>query len=265
MLSLLRIEWLKLKNYRTFWVLSLLYPVSIFGINYIVYRIQQAVYSAEQAKTVAQMVIGSPPYSFPVVWQMTTYFSGFLLFLPGLLMIIFVTNEYSYKTHRQNIIDGWNRRQFITAKLSLAVIAAIISTVIVFITALIFGLSGETSFTFENIKYLGFFFIQALSYSLLAVLFAILFKRGGLAIGVFFLYSVVLENMFAGIINHYTDYYGRYLPLETTDNLISLPVFKAAQKQIIPPANITALLIVATLYVAAYIFFAIRKFERDDL
>lgn len=265
MLSLLKIEWLKLKNYRTFWVLTLLYLVSIFGINYIVYRIQQAIYAEKQAKAVAQMVMGSPPYSFPTVWQMTTFVSGFLLFLPGLLMIISVTNEYSYKTHRQNIIDGWNRREFITVKISLAVIAAIISTLMVFITAMIFGLSEENSLSFENIRYIGYFFIQALSYSLVALFFAILFKRGGLAIGVFFLYSVVLENMLAGIINHYTDYYGRYLPLETTDKLIPLPLFEAAQKQIVPPANPTVLMIVATIYIAAYLFFITRKFQSDDL
>src|SRR5687768_15834523 len=104
MSSLLKIEWLKLKNYRTFWILGVLYLISIFGINYIVYRIQEAIFEEKRSKGVAQMIVGDPPYSFPTVWQMTSYVSSFLLFLPGLLLIIFITNEYSFKTHRQNII-----------------------------------------------------------------------------------------------------------------------------------------------------------------
>jgi hypothetical protein len=40
---LLYIEWLKLKNYRTFWILGILYLISIFAVNYIGYRIQEEV------------------------------------------------------------------------------------------------------------------------------------------------------------------------------------------------------------------------------
>jgi ABC-type transport system involved in multi-copper enzyme maturation permease subunit len=265
MSSLLKIEWLKLKNYRTFWILGILYLISIFGINYIVYRIQEAVFAEKRAKGMAQMIVGDPPYSFPTVWQMTSFVSSFLLFLPGLLLIIFITNEFSFKTHRQNIIDGWSRKQFISVKLLLTVLIAIVSTVMVFLTALFFGLINETSINFENIKYLGYFFIQALSYGLVAVLFALLFKRGGLAIGVFFLYTIVLENLLGGLLNRYANYSGRYLPLESNDNLIPLPVFEAVQKQLIQPPNYTALLIVAIAYIAIYVVIAFKKFEADDL
>lgn len=182
MLHLLKIEWLKLKNYRTFWILSALYLISIFGINYIVYRIQENIYNAQQAKGMAELVIGSRPYSFPTVWQMASYVSSFLLFLPGLLMIISITNEYSYKTHRQNIIDGWSRKEFISVKLVLALIVAVASTIMVFITALSFGYSSGSSFDSDNLHYLGYFFIQTLSYTMVALIFSILFKKGALSL-----------------------------------------------------------------------------------
>lgn len=265
MLSLLRIEWMKLKNYRTFWILLVLYLISIFGINYIAYRIQQSIYSAKQAKGMAEMIMGSPPYSFPQVWQMTAYFSSFLLFLPGLLIIISVTNEYSFKTHRQNIIDGWNRKDFILVKILFTVATAIVSTLMVWLTALFFGMAGPEPADFSKSYYLGYYFIQALSYGMLALLFAILFKRGGLAIGVFFLYSIVLENLIAGILNHYANYSGRYLPLESADNLIPLPMFENVQKQIIQPPNYTALFITAIVYLILYFFAVTRKFQTDDL
>lgn len=265
MLSLLRIEWMKLKNYRTFWILSVLYLVSIFGVNYITYRIQQAIFQEKEAKGIAQAVIGNPPYSFPSTWQVTSYFSSFLLFVPGLLMIILMTNEYSFKTHRQNIIDGWSRRQFISVKIFLAIIGAVISTLVVFITAIGFGLAHEEPFSAENMIYIFYFFIQALSYSMVALLFALLFKRGGLAIGIFFLYALVLENVLAGLMNRYMNYSGRYLPLETTDNLIPFPLFRNIQNRIIPPPDYTVLLIVSIVYLAAYFYLAVRKFETDDL
>src|SRR5262245_5768224 len=104
MWELLSIEWKKLKNYRTFWILLCLYIVSVIGANYIAYRIQQAIYEAKQTKGMASMVLGTPPYSFPDVWQTTANVSSYLLFIPGLLLIISISNEFSFKTHRQNVI-----------------------------------------------------------------------------------------------------------------------------------------------------------------
>lgn len=265
MLRLLGIEWLKLRNYRTFWILSALYLISIFGINYIVYRIQENIYNAKQAKGMAEIVIGSRPYSFPIVWQMASFVSSFLLFLPGLLMIISITNEFSYKTHRQNIIDGWSRRDFISVKLVFALIIAVISTLMVFIAAMFFGYTSGSSFDAENIHFLGYFFIQTISYTMVALLFSLLFKRGALAIGVYFLYSLVLENLMAKPISHYFNDAGRFFPLESTDTLIPLPIFENIQRQVSNPPNFTVFLVVALVYLAIYVFLALRKFESDDL
>ena len=68
MKQLLKIEWLKVKNYRTFWILSSLYLISIWGINFIVFRVQHNVYEDQKTGDVAKMFIGGPPYAFPKVW-----------------------------------------------------------------------------------------------------------------------------------------------------------------------------------------------------
>jgi hypothetical protein len=265
MIGLLKIDWMKLKNYRTFWILSVLYLVSIFGINYISYRIQQHIYEQRATKGAAEMIVGARPYAYPLVWQMTSYMSSFLLFVPGLMIIIFITNEYSFKTHRQNIIDGWSRSNFISVKIVETVIFAFISTVMVFLTSIIFGNMDDKAFSWQNVHFIGYFFLQALSYGLFALLFAILFRRGGLAIGVFFLYAVVLENLLAGLLNKYAGNIGRYLPLESSDNLIPLPIFWQVQNQLIKPQNIPALLVAVGIYLIIYVTFIHRKFLRDDL
>src|SRR5262245_60486931 len=140
-----KIEWMKQKNYRAFWILSSLYLVSILGANYIGYRIQQEMLASQQVKNMAELVLGRPPFSFPDVWQTTAFISGFLLFIPGLIMILSVTNEYSFRTNRQIIIDGWSRRDFIGSKIALMIVLAVISTIMVIITAMLFGFSDSAN------------------------------------------------------------------------------------------------------------------------
>jgi ABC-2 type transport system permease protein len=253
MFQLLKVEWMKVKNYRTFWVLSILYLVSVFGASYIAYQVYQ---STPQNNPQAKGFIGAP-FDFPDVWHVISYFCTFLMFMLGLLIIISFTNEYSYKTHRQNIIEGWSRQEFIVVKMA---------TIAVFITALFFGLyENAASFTFEKIEFIGYFFIQAVNYCAAALLFSLLFKRSGITIGVYFLYTLILENMLAALLNRYTDNFGRYLPLESTDNLIRVPFLKVIVNQLTASYNTTALLIMSVIYLALYYFISFKKFQTDDL
>jgi ABC-2 type transport system permease protein len=264
--QLLAIEWMKVKNYRAFWILLCLYIATIFGANYIAFRIQESIYQSKQAKGIAEMVLGTP-YSFPTVWQTTANISSFLLFIPGLIMIITITNEYSFKTHRQNVIDGFTRQQFIVAKILMAALLSLLSTVVVFMSASLYGfMEGTNSFSFDGFSYIGLYLLQAMSYIMVAVVMAVLFKRGGLAIGVFFSYALVLEQIIVMLLNKYANYAGRYLPLETTDMLVPFPRIQQIMNKIIStPPNYTAIFIMALIYLAAYLFFSVKKFTTDDL
>lgn len=265
--QLLSIEWMKLKNYRAFWILLCLYIATIFGANYIVFRIQQSIYATTQAKGLAAVVLGNPPYSFPSVWQATAHVSSYLLFIPGLIMIMSVTNEFSFKTHRQNIIDGWTRRQFIGVKILLVILLSLLSSCIVAITAALFGMADSTTpFSMEGFCYTGYFFIQAMSYMMVALLMAVIFKRGGLAIGVFFAYAMVLEQILVLFMNRYLNYAGRFMPLESTDILIPFPRIKELINTLTShPPDYATLFIVSLVYLAAYLLIVTRKFETDDL
>ena len=139
MINLLKIEWLKLKNYSAFIVLGLFFLLGILGSNYAVFYLKKNfIDKADPTK----MIAGASPYDFTNTWQTTSYVSGFVLMLPALLMILIVTNEFSFRTHRQNIIDGWSRRNFIDVKIVMALIAAVVSTIVVFFTAIIFGFAS---------------------------------------------------------------------------------------------------------------------------
>ena len=265
MLHLLKIEWLKIKGYKTFWVLTTLFLVSIIGLNYFVFNIKQGL---SQANAQANAVIGHP-FDYPNVWHTITYFSSFLLFIPGLMIITSITNEYSFKTHRQNIIDGWSRQQFIHVKIMLVLIISLLSTFFVFLTSILFGTIAGSTFSFVKVEFIGYFFVQSLSYCMLALLLSVLIKRSGLSIGLFFLYSFIIENILGAVLNNMGGVRkingpGDYLPLNTTDNLIPFPFFRNIIQLSTPP-SVYILLGLSALYLFLYYFISVKRFQIQDL
>jgi len=259
MLHLLKLEWLKVKNYRAFWIFLALYIVSLYGINQIAFNVQ-----GEIKKN--NVPVNIFPYDFPAVYQTITWVSSWLLYFPGMLMILVITNEYNYKTHRQNIIDGLTREQFVTAKILSGLVIALLTTFCCFLIALYFGTSYSGSFSFSGIEYIGYGFIQALSYLFLAMVLSVLMRRSGLAMAVFFLYGLVFEQLLGGLIdykflNNGTVRY--YFPLQASDTLIPI-TFGSKIIYNNAPAQ-TVLLVTAIFYIALFVFLSLRKFKTDDL
>ena len=57
----------------------------------------------------------------------------------GIIVIFVISNEYSFKTMRQNLIDGLNRNQLFVSKLLLISILTFLSTLVVYLSGLIAG------------------------------------------------------------------------------------------------------------------------------
>jgi ABC-2 type transport system permease protein len=231
MKNLLKIEWLKIKNYTAFKVMLAFFAVGVVLSNYIVYAINKAIVADSGGANI--LLSSFKPYSFNSTWQSTSYTAGYLLLLPAMLLVMLVTNEYTFKTHRQNVIDGWSRQQFIMVKLTMALILTIISTLLVFFTALSFGLASGTSFSTAGISHVGYFFLKALTYNLFGILVSVLIKKTGFAMGVLFIY-IGAENFISQLINMYSvkikfDHkvdvgsIGNYLPLNAADGLLTFP------------------------------------------
>lgn len=257
MLHLLRIEWLKLNRYKAFLILFALFIVSVFGLNYATHEI------LSHNKDMSTMLLGKS-FSFPAVWNTVPYLSNYLLFIPGLIIILIMSNEYSYRTHRQNIIDGVSRSRFILTKINLVLLFSLFLTLLVFLTALFFGLTEKGSvFSFAGIKNIAYFFIQSVAYLSLALLLIVLLKRSGLTIGIYFLYIFILENVFSLVLNRMTGTLGDYLPMESVDNLIPLPVAWANMGDKAPDEF--ALLVVACLWISIILWATYALFTKRDL
>ncbi|HVU56735.1 MAG TPA: ABC transporter permease [Puia sp.] len=268
MLSALKVEWMKVKNYRTFWILLGITILSIPGINYLIYDLMNN--SFPKGRNGKNAILGSP-FAFPDVWQTVTWNAWFFFIIPALLIITLTTNEFTYKTHRQNIIDGWSRQQFVSVKLVEILMLSALCTFVAFLTVLGFGLIGnklpDGVSTWTQSRFIFFYFVQILSYSMIAFLLSMLIKRAGLSIGVFLIYMIA-EQIVVGIMREkYKIQAVNYLPEEVTDKLIPVPYAKGLLtrntsdwEHIIP-----SLLIVASLYLIVYCFIISRKFLRSDL
>ena len=194
-----------------------------------------------------------------------------------MLLIILITNEYAYKTSRQNIIDGWSRKEFISVKLALALIFAFVTTVIVFLTALSFGFISGTGFSTHKISHVFYFFLKALSYNVLAVFISVWVRKTGFAIGLYFIYmgaeniisqmldlwSIKLKSDNVGDFGHLGD----YLPMNASDGLLAFPdnPVKSMSKMIMPADNTQLVLILAIVYLLLFVYLSMRKFVKSDL
>ncbi len=228
MTSLIRTEWLKMKKYNAFWWIMGITALSYPGINYIFYMIyDNLVHKPSQAGQLAKMVIGNP-FTFPEVWHTVAYASSVFVFIPAVVIIMFITNEYTFKTHRQNIIDGWSRIQFITSKLIDVLLISLIITTLFIAVALVTGISNQERLirdTWGMSYYIGLFALQTFAQLSIAFLIGFLVRKAFIALGIFLFYYIIFEPIIVGLLRLKANDIGRYMPLEISDRIIPVPAF----------------------------------------
>ncbi|MBR2648129.1 MAG: ABC transporter permease [Sediminibacterium sp.] len=228
MRSLVTIEWLKIKKYPAFWWMLIIVLLTYPGINIMFYYVYEKVITGkEMANNIAKLLLGNP-FVFPEVWQTVAYFSSFFVLLPAILVIMLVTNEYNYKTHRQNIIDGWSRNEFLLSKLIDVAIISFIATLVFTLVAVTFGIFLNTNSLnrwAEQLTVIPLFFIQTFAQLSIAFLLAYLIKKAFLALGVFLFYYLIVENILVAYLRFKKIMIGRFLPFEVSDRILVAPAF----------------------------------------
>ena len=265
MLKNLQIEWMKIKNYRVFQVFSVLYMLGILLIIYIFYKVYFEFIAEMQQKVTGVNSSGSDVFGLfgsDIIFQTVTYWTGLLLYLPGMIIINLFINEVNFKTHRQNIIDGWKRETFIYTKIGLILCMSLVITIMNLIASLVMvGLTGA-EVTPEGFITLGLCFLQTFIYLMFALLLATLFRRSGIAIIVFFVYGLLLEFVFMWIFSKISPSLQWFLPLEIGDALIPFPALKNFYNGL---PDLWVLVIGALAFAGLYIYLTVRKYKYDDL
>lgn len=229
MLRLLTIEFHKLKHNTASKILIIIY----FGLLISIALIAAIKFDIGPIKFhLAEMGI----FNFPYIWHFNTYIAAILKFFLLLVIVSMMANEYSYKTLKQNLIDGLSKKEFILSKFYTVIVFALISTIFVFVVSLILGLVysdySEFSIIFSDLKYLVAFFIKLVCFFSMGLFFGILVKRSAFAVGAMIVW-LIAENMFKGYLfwtfknasntSESVDSIMQFLPFESMTNLIKEP------------------------------------------
>ncbi|NOT49845.1 MAG: hypothetical protein HOP10_01035 [Chitinophagaceae bacterium] len=265
MLRNLQIEWMKIKNYRVFQVFSALYLAGIILIVYIFYRVYINLVGSLQQSMTGQKGSGSDVlnlFSSDQLFQTVCFWTSFLLYFPGMIIISLFINEVNFKTNRQNIIDGWKRETFIYSKIGLIVCMSVVIAAMSFIAGFIMSQVVDVSISANAFKMIGFSFIQAFVYLMFALLLATFFRRSGVAIIVYFIYGLLLESLFMWLAAKIIPGMQHFMPLQVADSLIPFPRLRDLYLNL--PAE-SIMLIASLAFAGLYVFLTVRKYKYDDL
>ena len=78
-------------------------------------------------------------FNFPYIWHFNTFVAALLKIFLAIIIVSMMSNEYTYKTIKQNLIDGLSKKEFIASKFLTVVLFSIVSTVFVGVISLILG------------------------------------------------------------------------------------------------------------------------------
>jgi len=229
MFRLLTIEFHKLKHNTASKVLTIIY----FGLLTSTALIASIKFDIGPIKFhLAEMGI----FNFPYIWHFNTYVAAILKFFLLLVIVSMMANEYSYKTLKQNLIDGLSKKEFILSKFYTVVVLALASTIFVFVVSLILGLSysdyNELSIITSDLEYILAFFIKLVGFFSFGLFLGILVKRSAFAVGAMVIW-LIGESIFKGYLFYSfknsentiekVDGIMQFLPLEAMTNLIKEP------------------------------------------
>ncbi len=226
MLRLLEIEYNKLRYSRSARILIITYFILItfialiasieFNIGNIEFRV------ADQGI-----------FNFPYIWHFNSYIAALLKLFLAIVIVSMMSNEYSNRTIKQNLIDGLSKKEFILSKFLTVLVFSGISTFFLFVVTMILGLSfsdyNEISIIFSDLEYLLAYFIKLTGFFAFCMFLGILVKRSAFALG-FLVVWAIFEGILYGILN-FKFFKGtdiatnimQFFPLESMSNLVIEP------------------------------------------
>jgi ABC-2 type transport system permease protein len=208
---LFRNEFIKTRRRAAFWVASLVFSglmSLIFGSMF-----SEGLRKPERAMTL------------PGAWGEVVGGPGVLgAFFASIVLILLVSSEFTWRTSRQNVIDGLSKEEFFGAKLFL-----LPGVGLFFFAALLlfgggFALAGTVAkgtmatsgplVRSVDVALMGGAFVGLLGWASLAFLLAITIRSAGSAIGAFFLYFIVEQVLggFAGSLGPTAAQVARFAP-----------------------------------------------------
>lgn len=172
-------------------------------------------------------------FNFPFIWHFNAYMAAILKIFLAIVIVSMMSNEYSYLTLKQNLIDGLSKKEFVLSKFITVVLFAAISTVFLFAVSLTLGLSfsdyTELGIIFRDLEYLLAYFIKLVAFFSFCLFLGVLVKRSAFALG-FLIIWFILEKIGFVILkwqvfkdSDMAETISQFFPLEAMSNLIKEP------------------------------------------
>ncbi|WP_396210150.1 ABC transporter permease [Flavobacterium sp.] len=176
-------------------------------------------------------------FNFPYIWHFNTFIAALFKIFLAVVIVSMMANEYTYGTLKQNLIDGLNKKEFITSKFLVVAVFALASTFFVFVLSLILGYSfssyNEIGIVFSDLEYLLAFFIKLFAFFSFCLFLGIVVKRSAFALGFLTLWFVaeqIIYWMVKFVIlggndksKNFADAMIKYFPMESMWNLSREP------------------------------------------
>ena len=261
MKELLKIEYLKIKHYTVFRAFMLIFAAVIPLIFYAVSSFRFPGIPSQET------MVG-----FPGVWSYLTYVAGWFNFLPGILVAALVCNEISYKTQKQNVIDGLSRMEVILSKFYVVLTLSVLITAYIFVVGLVFGViySGVTD-VFSGVEELLFFFVQTLGFLSIALLLSVIIRKSSLSIIAYLIVFLFLGQILEGSVG---ENLSQWMPTNMLSDLTQFPLYAEVvnMERMVNPAlaidtgiNHWILLLISLIYIAGFISLSYFVMKKRDL
>ena len=278
MLRLLQIEFHKLKYNRAAKVISITYFALICFIALIV--------SIEfNFGGIKFRVADQGIFNFPFIWHFNTFMAAILKIFLAIVIVSMMSNEYSYRTLKQNLIDGLSKKEFVLSKFLTVIGYAVVSTIFVFILSMILGLAfsdyNEISIIFSDMEYLFAYFIKLTGFFAMCLFLGVWVKRSAFAIGFLVIWWIVEKLIYLFLKfrlfkdTDVAENVSQFFPLEAMSNLIKEPftrlgavqsVANQLNEELTKSYDVNFLDIgVVLVWTALFVYWSYRILKRRDL
>ena len=133
-------------------------------------------------------------FNFPYIWHFNTFVIALFKLFFAVVIVAMIGNEYSYRTLKQNLIDGMTKKDFLKSKLYAILAFVACSTFLVLsISLLLGGLYSdynELAIVFSEMDYLLAYALKLFGFFTFCLFLALLVKRAAFALGFLALWQV---------------------------------------------------------------------------
>ncbi|MBT1703197.1 ABC transporter permease [Chryseosolibacter indicus] len=267
LIHLLKIDLKKLTSYRTFWIVCGLYFITLAfstasGMEFLKWLARTFKNFGSELN-----INRIPLYHFPDVWLNLIYFSGLLKIVLAIMTVISITNEYTYRTLRQNVIDGLSRWEFLLSKIltnvGLSLLSVLMVSVIAFVTGLIYSPELNWRYVFSDMEFLVAYFLEIFAFLSYALMLGVFVQRSGLTI-ILLLLSHMLEAIVRENVDNYVPQIIPFFPMESISNLVPMPYQRYAFQEIRDYLTFGSIAI-ALGWTFLFNYFSYAKLKRADI